>query len=168
MDAAYAGSRRFCCRAPNGSLLLKSNISKLLLLVEDLDDDAFFFERAFGQAGLQNPIVRVATGSEAVLYLTGEGRFFDRTQFPFPSVMFLDLGLPHIQGLDVLESVRAHYSRSQLLIVVLTGGLDSAVTRKAYALGADSCLVKPPRPDELRDLAASFPDHFFHHEIIRG
>ena len=135
-------------------------MSRIFLLVEDEEDDTLLFERAWRKARLQNPLVKVRNGIEAALYLTGEGRFSDRAEFPFPSVMFLDLGLPGVSGLATLESIRASYPRAELLVVVLTGTDDLALAEKAFSLGADSFLVKPPKALDLLNLQAAFPDRF--------
>jgi two-component system, response regulator len=134
-------------------------MQKLFLVVDDSLDDVSFFKRAVKDAGLSNAVHWVPTGAEAVLYLTAEGKYCSRKQYPFPSIMFLDLTLQDVTGFDFLTTVRSHYSSRQLLIVVLAGSGDPAVPR-ASKLGADAFIRKPARPEDFTDLAAQFPSHF--------
>ena len=135
-------------------------MQNLFLLVEDSADDAFFFKRTAKNAGLSNPIHWAESGAEAVVYLTGEGRYRNRDAFPFPSVMFLDLKLTDATGLDILTTVRSHYPSEQLLIVVLSGTDDPSAVRSVSKLSADAFLAKPPRPEDFANLARQFPSHF--------
>ena len=135
-------------------------MQKLFLLVEDSTDDAFIFKRSVQDAGLSNPIHWVESGAEAVTYLTGEGRYRNRDAFPFPSVLFLDLSLKDVTGLDILTTVRASYLTEELLIVVLSGTDDPADVRAASELSADAFMPKPIRPQDLTNLAAQFSSHF--------
>ena len=131
---------------------------KSLLLVEGKNDDVFLFERALRSADLLNPIVKVRSNEEAILYLAGEERFADRSVFPFPSVLFLDLGLPGASGFETLRRLRKLHQRAQLVIAVLTGSEDPDIARKAYRLGADLFFVKPARPHDFLNLKSAFPD----------
>lgn len=131
-------------------------MSKLILLVEDSDDDALIFQRMLKKAQLNNPVQRVTTVHDAICYLDGDGRFADRQQFPFPSIVFVDLKLPDKDGFEVLKWVGARPEMRTLLVIVLsgTGRVDDMV--KAYRMGANSFLTKPPKPDELNDLSTGF------------
>jgi len=133
--------------------------NKPILLVEDREDDILFFKSALRHAHLENPIHIVHTGQDALDYLHGSGKF-PRLRFPFPSIMMLDLRLPDIFGLDVLQRARVVFERQVLLIVVLTAADDLPTVRRAYELGADCYLVKPPRPEDLLNLAKGFRWHW--------
>ena len=134
-------------------------VAKTVLLIEDSADDSFFFERALRRAGLSHSVITISTGAEALLYLAGADRYADRAQYPLPALMFIDLHLPDMNGFDLLEQVRRDFSRQQLLLVVLTGAQELSAIRRAYALGADSFIVKPPRPEDFTNLALGFPNH---------
>jgi DNA-binding response OmpR family regulator len=134
-------------------------LTRPILLVEDRDDDILFFKNAFKHAHLENPLYVVKTGEDALAYLDGTGPF-PRFRFPFPSVMMLDLRLPDIHGLDVLQRARFNFNPQQLLIVILTAGHDLPTVRRAYALGADCFVVKPARPEDLLNLVEGFPWHW--------
>lgn len=130
------------------------------LLVEDSADDAFFFKQTIEKAGLSNAVHWVETGAEAVAYLAGEGRYRNRSAFPFPSVVFLDLALTDTNGLDVLAAIRPLYSSNELLIIILSGTDDPSAVRTASRRKADAFMAKPIRAKDLVNLAAQFPFHF--------
>jgi CheY-like chemotaxis protein len=129
---------------------------KLILLVEDNEDDVFLMERAVQGAGIRNRMVVVEDGQEAVNYLSGAGKYSDRTKFPLPAIVFLDLKLPFKSGLEVLAWIRAQPELQNLVVVVLTSSNEPSDVKRAYALGANSYLVKPPTPEQLVDMAKSF------------
>jgi len=112
-------------------------------VIEDEPDDRFLIERALAKARIANPVQTVADGDEAVAYLAGEGRFADRTAYPLPILVLLDLKLPRRSGLEVLEWIRSTPHVRRLPVVVLTSSADSADVHRAYDRGANSYLVKP-------------------------
>jgi CheY-like chemotaxis protein len=98
----------------------------------------------------------VEDGQQALDYLAGNGEFADRTRYPFPEVVFLDLKLPLKSGHEVLKWIRQESGFKSLVIVVLTSSEEPDDVRKAYSLGANSYLVKPPTSQQLLDMAKSF------------
>src|SRR6476660_5646829 len=111
---------------------------RVILLVEDHEDDVFLMRQAIKEAGLANPI-RVATdGKEAIDYLSGQGPFADRSRHPLPALVFLDLKLPGISGHEVLSWMRAEAQFRSTPVVVLTASEDPADLKKSYELGANS------------------------------
>jgi CheY-like chemotaxis protein len=131
-------------------------MNQALLLVEDNEHDVFLMKRALKQAEIQNPLYVVGDGEEAVDYLAGNGAFNDRQMYPFPSLVFLDLKLPFKSGHDVLAWIRQQAELVELVVVVLTSSDEPSDISRAYKLGANSYLVKPPTLMQLRDLAKSF------------
>lgn len=129
---------------------------RILLLVEDNEDDVFLMERALQEAAVVNPLFVVQDGQEAIHYLAGTGKYSDRVQYPLPAVVFLDLKLPYKSGLEVLGWFRQQNEFDSIVVVVLTSSNEPNDLRQAYALGANSYLVKPPTPEQLFDLAKSF------------
>ena len=123
-----------------------------ILLVEDDQNDAFFFERAAVKAGLANPIKVARDGREALDYLGGLGDFADRLQNPLPCLLVLDLNLPRVHGLEVLRWLRQHEPVCTLLVVILTSSTAEADVQEAYFLGANSYLIKPGNPEKLTDM----------------
>ena len=78
-----------------------------ILLVEDNDDDAELAVMAFQRAKIHNPMIRVHDGVEALDYLFGRGQYADRDASKLPAIMLLDLKLPKLGGIEVLQAVRA-------------------------------------------------------------
>src|ERR1051326_7894574 len=118
-----------------------------ILIVEDEENDAFFLQTALQKAGLRNPVYLVENGRLALDYLSGAGEFANRKMYPLPSVVFLDLKLPQVNGLAILKWIREQPSLPSILVVVLTASrLDEDIER-AYRLGANSYVVKPSRSE---------------------
>lgn len=131
-----------------------------VLLVEDDADDVFFLKRAFEKAGIGGLENVVTDGQEAIAYLSGTGAYADRRVFPPPSHMILDLKLPKVSGLEVLEWVRTHGPRQDLPVAILSSSGEKVDRDRAQALGIDGYFVKPSGQGELvsivRNLATSW------------
>ena len=129
---------------------------RAILLVEDNEDDVFLMKRALKAARIANPLYVVEDGQQAVDYLSGTGKFARREEHPLPVLVFLDLKLPLKDGLEVLEWIRAQPRFENLVVLVLTSSSEPSDLRRAYGLGANSYLVKPPTATQLLDLAKAF------------
>lgn len=129
--------------------------NEAILLVEDNEDDVFIFRRAYKQAKLPYPLQVAGDGQEALDYLQGVDRFADRTTYPVPFLMLLDLKLPFKNGLEVLQTVRHRPELAGLCVVVLTSSAEQRDLARARELGAHAYLVKPPSPAVLVDAIAS-------------
>lgn len=123
-----------------------------VLLVEDNIDEVNLIQRAMRKAGMNVPVRIVSDGDAAVDYLNGDGRFFDRGQFPVPTLVLLDLKLPRRNGFEVLTELRRHAALGKTIVVVLTSSQESEDVRRAYAAGANSYLVKPIKPAAMQEL----------------
>jgi CheY-like chemotaxis protein len=123
-----------------------------ILLVEDCSEDASLVQIAFKRWNISNPVMVVPDGEQAVEYLTGQGRYADREQYPLPCLALLDLNLPQMSGFDVLEWLRGRHQFADLPVVVLSGTQDPTHFDKAHQLGANACVVKTNDLAELHDL----------------
>ena len=92
-----------------------------ILLADDSREDVQLTERIFKQLGLQNSLKIVRDGAEAIDYLSGLGKFADRTQFPFPSLLILDMAMPGKSGQEVLEWLKGRPELERLFVAILTG-----------------------------------------------
>lgn len=110
---------------------------KFILLVEDNPDAAKFTILALRKANIQNEVVTMRDGQEALDYLLG-GKAED-----LPSVVFLDLKMPKIDGLEVLERLRKSERAKLLPVVILTTSQEEQDIVKSYNLGANSYVRKP-------------------------
>src|SRR6185503_12262393 len=129
-------------------------MNRTILLVEDEENDVFFFKRAAKLAGMTNPLHVAEDGRQAIDYLKGTGAYADRTQFPLPSFVLLDLKLPHVMGLDVLKWIRAQPELQTVIVIVFTSSKLAPDIDTAYRLGANSYLVKPSNPAKLQEMLA--------------
>jgi CheY-like chemotaxis protein len=114
-----------------------------ILQVEDDENDVFFLRRALEKAGLAHDLFHVQDGQEAVEYLSGHAPFEDRTKYPFPDLLLLDLKMPRMNGFDVLAWLRAHPELKGPPVVVLSSSNQEEDVKRAYALGASDFQTKP-------------------------
>ena len=130
-------------------MIVPVNRALNILLAEDNEDDVFLLREAFKRAGVGTPLHRVANGLETQAYLKGEGAYADRTTYPVPDIVLLDLNMPRMNGFEVLEWVRRDAQWSRLVVHVLTASPRETDIQRAYGLAANSYVVKPTRIDEL-------------------
>ena len=128
---------------------MEERASPNILLVEDTVDDALLMKRALHKSGLGKQVQLARDGKEAVEYLTGAGAFSDRKAFPLPHLILLDLQLPQMHGLKVLEWIRCQPQFQSTVVVVLSSSRQTGDIQLAYKLGSNSYLVKPPTLEAL-------------------
>ena len=107
-----------------------------ILLVEDNANDAELTLRALKQRNLANQVFLCRDGAEAL-------DFFSNGPSPVPKVVLLDLKLPKVDGLEVLRRLKAEARTRSIPVVVLTSSREEPDIERAYALGANSYIVKP-------------------------
>lgn len=117
--------------------------SPVILLVEDSEADAFLVRRAFERVGAKHRLEHVKNGEEAINYLAGEGVYADRTLYPVPSLVLLDLKMPLRDGFEVLTWIRGRPELARVPVLVLTLSDRREDIKRAYDSGANSFLVKP-------------------------
>ncbi len=113
---------------------------KLILLVEDDPDHEALAVRALKKSNIANDIVVAHDGEEALQMLHGDG---DGALQELPQVILLDLKLPKIDGLEVLQRIRSHERTQRLPVVVLTSSDEERDLARSYALGVNSYIRKP-------------------------
>jgi two-component system response regulator len=117
--------------------------NKTILLVEDNPSDIELTKRALAKHNITNKLVVAQDGTEALDYLFGTGTYAGRDIKDFPTVVLLDLKLPKINGLEVLQKIRANEFTKRLPVVVLTSSDQEADILSSYELGANSYIRKP-------------------------
>ncbi len=115
---------------------------KPILLVEDDKRDLELTLVALERSQLANDVVVVRDGAQALDYLNREGEHAGRAEGN-PAVILLDLKLPKVNGLEVLESVRATEPLSSIPVVMLTSSHEESDVLKSYKLGVNAYVVKP-------------------------
>jgi CheY-like chemotaxis protein len=120
-----------------------------VLLIEDSVDDALLMKRALEKAGITRSVHLARDGREAMEYLTGAGQFSNRQAYPLPQLILLDLQLPEMHGLKVLEWIRSQPQFRSTIVVVLSSSRQTGDIQLAYKLGVNSYLLKPSSLDAL-------------------
>ncbi|MBI4264657.1 MAG: response regulator [Acidobacteria bacterium] len=117
--------------------------SRIILLVEDNPDDVELTLRAFERSKLANDIIVARDGAEALDYLLATGAHAGRDPAALPEVVLLDLKLPKVDGLEVLQRIRADERTRRLPVVILTSSKEERDVLRSYDLGANSFVRKP-------------------------
>jgi CheY-like chemotaxis protein len=130
--------------------------TQAILLVDDNPDDRFLVEHAWREAGIRNPLRSLGGGRAALDYLSGTGAYADRTLHPFPSLVLLDIKMPDLSGLEVLERLRRHETLRRLPVLMMTASTLPSDVAEAYRLGANGFFIKPSSVRELTELLAAF------------
>jgi CheY-like chemotaxis protein len=115
----------------------------VILLADDSDDDVFLIRRTLQTANIVNPLRVVHDGEQVLAYLKGKPPYDDREAFPLPELLLLDLKMPRVDGFEVLGWLRQQPEWRKLPVAVLTSSTDVRDANTAFALGANSFLIKP-------------------------
>jgi CheY-like chemotaxis protein len=113
-----------------------STTTRTILIADDCVDDVFFLERALREAKINRLCRIVKNGAEVVSYLNGEWPFSDRSRYPFPELIFLDIKMPILNGFEVLEWWRKWGKNGKPPIIILSGSSLPDDVERARALGA--------------------------------
>ena len=114
-----------------------------ILLVEDNLSDAELTIRALKKKNLANNLVHLKNGAEALDFIFAKGNFEGRDRNKMPKVILLDLKMPKVNGLEVLEKLRSDAHARKIPVVVLTSSNEDPDIEKCYSLGVNSYIVKP-------------------------
>src|SRR5438270_8866493 len=112
--------------------------NKLILLVEDNPDDELLTLRALKKANVANHVEIVRDGAEALDFVFATGKYTGRDPNELPQVILLDLKLPKISGLQVLERIRADERTKRVPVVILTSSTEPVDIKSGYDLHANS------------------------------
>ncbi|MDA8241337.1 MAG: response regulator [Nitrospiraceae bacterium] len=123
--------------------------NKVILLVEDNPDDVKLTLRALKKNNIVNEVVVANDGIKALDYLFGAGEYAGRDMSKTPQVILLDLNMPRVGGIEVLQRMRADERTKLLPVVVLTTSIEDADRVESYRLGANSYVRKPVDFDQF-------------------
>jgi CheY-like chemotaxis protein len=120
-----------------------------ILLVEDNLQDAELTIRALRKSNITNELIHLKDGAEALDFIFGRGKFSGRDVNQKPKVILLDLKMPKVGGIEVLEKIKENESTKKIPVVILTSSKEDPDVRTCYKLGANSYIVKPVEFDNF-------------------
>ena len=120
-----------------------------ILFAEDSVDDAILTIRALTKSGFTNRLHHVKDGAEALDFIYCKGMYASRDIKKNPKVILLDLKMPKVTGMQVLEKIKSDPNLKSIPVVILTSSKEDPDIKKCYALGANSYIVKPVDSDNF-------------------
>jgi CheY-like chemotaxis protein len=133
-------------------------VQRPVIYIEDEPNDALLMQIAFQRAGIENPLIVLTDGQEAIEYLARVKEAADK-----PCLLLVDLNLTRKSGFEVVEWVRAQPAYQNLPVVILTSSEHDTDREQAHKLGVDEFLVKSPRLDQLGAMMQMFYDRWLRH-----
>ena len=121
-----------------------------ILLVEDNASDAEMTIHALKTSGLANNLLHLKDGAQALDFLFAEGEFTGRNKEYKPKVILLDLKMPKVNGIEVLQRIRHDEQTKSIPVVMLTSSKEDPDIKACYGLGVNSYVVKPVEFDEFQ------------------
>ncbi len=131
------------------------------LIAEDDQDTQLLIRRAFKQADLATPIFFTPDGLHTIDYLAGRGNYADRTLFPMPVILLLDLKMPFRDGFDVLRWIDTQPQLRKLVVIMFSGSSLERDVEEAFNLGVNSFVMKPVSFSELLQVIMAIHHYWF-------
>ncbi len=132
----------------------------VILLVEDDPGDQELTRRALSESKVSNELRIVEDGEEALDYLMNRNRYSDPASAPKPDIILLDLNLPKINGLEVLERINKEESLKKITVVVLTTSREERDIVESYNLGSSSYIIKPVSFDKFTETILKLEEYW--------
>jgi CheY-like chemotaxis protein len=133
----------------------------IYLVAEDDQDTQLLIKRAFKQADLAPPIYFTNDGQQTIDYLSGNGDYRDRSRYPIPALLLLDLKMPCRDGFDVLRWIRTQACLRRLVVVMFSGSSLEKDVEEAFDLGVNSFVMKPVSFSELLQVILAIHHYWF-------
>ena len=131
---------------------------QVVLSVDDNDVDGALLERAFKRTAVPARLFRVSEGPQAIAYLSGDGIYRDRENYPLPDLILLDLGMPKMSGMEVLRWIREQPEVRRTKVLIFTSSHKPEDREIASEYGADDFLLKPTKFEDLKQLVRTIYD----------
>jgi two-component system response regulator len=125
-----------------------------IIMVEDNPDDAALTIRALKLRNLFNNLIHLKNGQEALDYFFQGAEFNGKKFSEHPKVILLDLKMPKVNGMEVLEKLKSNPKTKNIPVVILTSSAEDPDIKKCYDLGANSYMVKPVEFDNFSKTVA--------------
>ena len=132
----------------------------IILVAEDNENDALLFRRTLKKVGITNRVEIVSNGEEVILYLEGKGRFADREANPLPALVILDIKMPKLTGLEVLEWICRHPKFKVVPTLIFTSSRHDRDICRAFEFGAHGFFVKPSGMEETEKIFRAIHDYW--------
>lgn len=130
--------------------------NKLILVVEDSDEDFTALARVLKRTKRNFTIYRACDGEEALDYLYHQGSYADPELYPHPSIILMDLNLPGTDGREILNQVKQDDNLKSIPIVVFTSSNNPKDIQACYLHGANSYMLKPMGIEALKHTIEDF------------
>jgi len=130
---------------------LPAKQSVTIMLVEDDDGHRLLIRENLRAGGVVNDLIEMRDGQQALDYLTRRGQYHDRTKYPKPGLILLDIKMPKADGFVVLERIKADPELRLIPVLMLTSTDDQLEVNRCYTLGANSYVVKPVRYEDFQE-----------------
>lgn len=114
-----------------------------ILLVEDNPSDAKLTIRALQKNNLCNNVIHLSDGAEALDFVFGEGKYKERDINNRPKIILLDLKMPKVGGIEVLQRIKGDSRTKMIPVIVMTSSKEDIDISSCYKLGVNSYVVKP-------------------------
>ena len=114
-----------------------------ILLVEDDMHDAELTIRALKKNGINNHLLHVKDGEEAINFMYGKGHYSNRNTNDLPKLILLDLKMPKVDGIEVLKAIKTDELLKKVPVVLLTSSKEDKDVKESYSHGVNSYIVKP-------------------------
>jgi CheY-like chemotaxis protein len=137
-----------------------------ILVVEDSPEDWLIMQRAFSKGNMNNTLIRVENGDDALDYLYHRGEYHDQTKAPRPGIILLDLNLPGTDGREVLAEVKSDPNLRSIPVVVLTTSKDERDIEACYNQGASSYIPKPVDMKGFLTAITKLEDYWFEIAVL--
>ena len=125
---------------------------KVVLVLEDDENDRFFLERAFKDNNFNGQLLVLENGQAGIDYMSGNVPYEDRQKYPLPDLVITDLKMPRVSGIEFLRWMKEHADFKMIPVIVLSASGQERDVKEAYCHGANAYLTKPSVPEERREL----------------
>jgi CheY-like chemotaxis protein len=125
-----------------------------ILLVEDNINEAELTIRAFKKCNITNKLIHLQNGADALDFLFATGQFVERKNSTLPKVILLDLKMPKVDGIEVLQRIKKNDLTRKIPVVMLTSSKEDPDVKRCYEFGANSYIVKPVAFDNFHKVVS--------------
>ena len=134
---------------------------RVVLMVDDDEEDVYLTRRAFRSSASIDAFHHVADGTSLFAYLAAEGEYSDRSAWPLPRLILMDINMPREDGFTLLTRLRGDDSVAPIPVIMLSTSMAEADIDRAYRLGANSFIGKPVTSEGMRDVARHVDGFWF-------